>query len=151
MAEALTEQDWDIRLFIYQVFADRGSPPSVSEAAGWSGTSIEDASRAFHRLHRGHALFLEPGTDDVRMANPLSAIPTSYRVEVGDRTLYANCAWDSVGIPAMLHLDASINVRFDGEEPIGYSIRDGALDADPRLVVHFPVRFSHWYDDLIHT
>ncbi len=151
MAETLSDRDWQIRLFIYRSFVDRGAPPTIVETAQRFGTSTDEARHAFHRLHRGHAIFLEPGTDDVRMANPLSAIPTPYRVNVNGQAVFANCAWDSLGIPAMLRQDAQIELRISDGEVIHYSIEDGTLVADQALVVHFPIPFSHWYDDLIHT
>ena len=107
----------------------------------------------YQRLHDGHAFYLEPGSSNVRMANPLSVVPTPYRVTVNGRTLHANCAWDSVGIPAMLHADViieSVYTTADGDQPARYAIVDGDLTGDDGLV-HFPVPFRHWYDDLIHT
>ncbi len=151
VTETLSDLDWDIRLFIYRDFVDRGAPPSVDDAAERFDISIDEARASFQRLHRGHAIFLEPETDHVRMANPLSAIPTPYRVTVNGQSLYANCAWDSVGVPAMLRRNAQIEARVSDSESIRYSIENGALIADTALVVHFPIPFSHWYDDLIHT
>lgn len=86
------------------------------------------------------------------MANPLSAVPTPYRVQVKGKSLYANCAWDSLGIPAMLHDDAQIEARLiDQTEPICYAIGHGVLHADDQLVIHFPLPFRSWYDNLVHT
>src|SRR5579863_9383390 len=100
----LSEHDWRIRLYIYQHLVAHGRPPTTAETARHFAIADDDARLAYHRLHDGHALFLEPGTDTVRMANPLSAVPTPYRVFVDGRPLlWANCAWDSLGIPAMLH------------------------------------------------
>ena len=55
--------------------------------------------------------YLQPGGDAVLMAHPLSAVETDYRVIVDGVALYANCAWDSLGIPAMLGRDADIEAR----------------------------------------
>ncbi|HVB65760.1 MAG TPA: organomercurial lyase [Nitrolancea sp.] len=86
------------------------------------------------------------------MANPLSAVPTPYMVRVNGRTLYANCAWDALGIPAMLAADALVEAQTDPRgEPVSYSIEGGELRADDRLIVHFPLPFRVWYDDLVHT
>lgn len=153
MASSLTEQDWQVRLHVYQVFVQRGSPPTTTEAAAALGLSDADMRAVYQRLHDGHAFFLQPGTTDIRMANPLSAIPTPYRVSVNGRMLYANCAWDSLGIPAMLASDATIEAVYtsaSGDTPARYVIVDGALQGDDGLV-HYPLPFRHWYDDLIHT
>lgn len=152
MARAeLSEQDWGIRLAVYRGFVDGAGPPTYAQVARQLDIPAEEAGRAYHRLHRQHALFLEPGTDAVRMANPLSAVPTAYRVHAGGRWLWANCAWDSLGIPAMLHADARIEATFaHSGEAATYAVAAGRLAAGDWLV-HFPLPFRHWYDDLIHT
>lgn len=152
MTHDLSAQDWDIRLFIYRFFVENGRPPTLRETASEWVQSVEEARRSYHRLHQRHAIFLEPGTDDVRIANPLSAVPTPYQVSTDGKMLYASCAWDSLGIPAMLHRDASIEAFIDGpDEPVRYAIEHGALVAGTGLVVHFALPFARWYDDLIHT
>jgi len=35
-------------------------------------------------LHHAHALVLNPETNEIRMANPFSAVPTAYRVQAAD-------------------------------------------------------------------
>jgi hypothetical protein len=151
MTASLIDQDWQIRLAIYRFFVEHQRPPSVEEAATTLGLDAAIVRSAYHRLHRGHAILLDPGTDNVRMANPLSAVPTPYRVEINGRSLYANCAWDSLGIPAMLASDARIEASSGGDEPLRYAIENGQLQADDRFVVHFPLPFRVWYDDLVHT
>lgn len=150
-APVLSEQDWQIRLHLYRFFVTHGRPPTYVETARHVGLPGDDVRRAYHRLHQGHALFLEPGADTIRMANPLSAIPTSYRVFVDGRALWANCAWDSLGIPAMLHTDARIEATVvPTSEAAMYTIESGRLNA-VEGIVHFPLPFWRWYDDLIHT
>ncbi len=149
---SLSDQDWQIRLHIYQYFVEHAHPPTYAETARSFGISAAEARAAYHRLHDAHAIFLDPGTDAIRMAHPLSAIPTPYLVHVASRRLYANCAWDSLGIPAMLHADAQIEAAFTGTgEPTRYAVESGQLTAPDGGVVHYPLPFRHWYDDLIHT
>lgn len=148
---SLSEQDWRIRLAAYRAFVDHGRPPDYAEVAREFAIPAEDARQAFRRLHNHHALFLDPGADTIRMANPLSAVPTAYRVSVDGKRLWANCAWDSLGIPAMLHADARIEAVFaDSGATTTYAIESGQLTAHGG-VVHFPLPFRRWYDDLIHT
>ena len=154
MATLLSERDWQIRLYIYQFIVTQTQPPTAFETAAAFRTSLDDARETYQRLHDAHTLFLEPGTTDVRMANPLSGIATPFRVTVASRTLFANCAWDSLGIPAMLGADATIEAVYTGADgsqtPAHYAIVNGALRGDDG-VVHFPLPFRRWYDDLIHT
>ncbi len=147
----LSERDWQIRLHIYRHLVDHGRPPTFAETARSFAIPADDARQAYRRLHEGHALFLEPSTDAVRMANPLSAVPTPYRVYVDGRRLWVNCAWDSLGIPAMLHVDAQIEAVFTPSgDAATYAITAGHFEAASG-VVHFPLPFRQWYDNLIHT
>ncbi len=143
--------DHAVRLYIYRFIIDEGRAPSVDEIAASHDLSVEDARQAVHRLERPHQIVLEPDTDDIRMAIPLSTIPTVHRVRVSDRCLYANCAWDSLGVAAMLHADAEIEAPLDGGELIRYAIRDGNLDAPDGLSVHFPAPLRRWYDNIVNT
>ena len=147
----LSAQDWDLRQAVYRTFVATGLAPTYSAIARQVGLPADDARQAYRRLHAHHALFLEPGTDTIRIANPLSAIPTPYRVYVAGRRLWANCAWDALGIPAMLHADARIEATSASSgDAKAYVIEAGELKAAGG-VVHFPVPFNRWYDDLIHT
>ena len=154
MAAPLSERDWQIRLHIYQFFVEHARPPTTAETAGAFGIAEEDARQAYQRLHDGHTLLLDPGTTEVRMANPLSAIETPYRVTVNGRMLYANCAWDSLGIPAMLDADATIDTVYTDAggsgTPAHYAVVNGTLRGDDGIV-HFPLPFRRWYDNQIHT
>jgi hypothetical protein len=85
------------------------------------------------------------------MANPLSAVATGFRVHVNGKCLWANCAWDSLGIPAMLHADATIEASLKPSgERVTYAVEGGTLHA-PYALIHFPLPFARWYDDLIDT
>src|SRR5688500_2472867 len=123
MAAPLSERDWQIRLHIYQFFVEHTRPPTAVETAGVFGITEEAASEAYQRLHDAHPLLLNPGTTDVRMANPLSAVPTPYRVTISGRMLFANCAWDSLGIPAMLGADATIESVYTDADGSGTGAR----------------------------
>jgi hypothetical protein len=95
--------------------------------------------------------FLEPGTHQIRMANPLSAVPTDYNVIVGEKTYSVNCAWDSFGLAAMLGADVEINATYaHTRQPAHIFITDSAISGDGG-VIHFAVPAAHWYDDLIFT
>jgi hypothetical protein len=146
----LGELDWSVRLFIYQFLVEHERPPTLDETATALGIPIERAREAYESLHRRHALFLEPGTLDVRMAHPFSARPTPFRVHAGGHAYYANCAWDMLGIPAALHADARIEAVYaDTGVPAQFSVVDGHVHGIG--VVSFALPFRQWYDDLIFT
>jgi alkylmercury lyase-like protein len=154
MDEAVSDQqderDWSVRLFVYQFLVEHERPPTSEETALALGVSDEQARAAYRSLHRRHALFLEPGTLDVRMAHPFSARPTPFRVHVGAHAYYANCAWDMLGIPAALHADARIDAVYpDTGEAASVSVVIDDVHGDG--AVYFSLPFRQWYDDLIFT
>jgi hypothetical protein len=80
--------------------------PNVDEALN---ASLEDVLAAFQRLHQKRLLVPEPGNPSrIRMAPPFSGVETPFRVKIIDKHYFANCAWDALGIPAALHVDAII-------------------------------------------
>jgi hypothetical protein len=153
---------WQIRHFVYTRFADTTLPPSVDVTTAHFNITTAEASEYYQELHNRHAFFLEPETLTIRMANPFSGIPTDFKVHANGKTYYANCAWDMLGIPAALHADAVIEaVCTESNETVKLDVKNGniALAAVPggedaalsSLLVHFPLPFSRWYDDLVFT
>jgi len=113
-----------------------------------------EAFGAFRELEADHHIILVPGTQRILMANPYSAIPTPFRVYVGTKRFYANCAWDSVALHVMLDLDARIeSFCHHCAEPIEISFRKSKVKsqkpASPLIFLSIPV--SKWYDNLINT
>ena len=142
---------WQVRHFVYSHFADTTLPPSVDDTARHFNISIEEAGETYNELNNRHAFFLEPGTLSVRMAWPFSAIPTDFKVHADGRTYYANCAWDMLGIPVVLQTNAVIEaVCSESNESVQLEIRDGQIN-NYDLLIHFPLPFARWYDDLTFT
>ncbi len=149
--QVTSDSDWKIRQFIYQALVRGESAPSPAAIAARFQMSSDEAQQALLHLHDAHALTLD-GEGRLMMAHPLSAIETDYKVFVDERPLYANCAWDSLGIPAMLGSDAHIDARHPlTGEIIQYAVADGELQADDSLFVHFALPFRHWYADIVDT
>jgi hypothetical protein len=156
---------WQVRHFVYNHFADTTLPPSVEVTAAHFNISTEEAGEYYTELHNRHAFFLEPKTLTVRMANPFSGIPTDFKVQANGKTYYANCAWDMLGIPAALHTNAVIEAictESNDAQAVQLEIKNGniyalgggdaAEDGDGSgLLVHFPLPFARWYDDLVFT
>ena len=153
---------WQARHFVYNHFADTTLPPSVEETATHFKISVEEATELYNELNNCHAFFLEPETLTIRMAWPFSAIPTNFKVHANGKTYYANCAWDMLGIPVVLQSDALLEaVCTESNEIVRLEIRDGNIAqaavlggedaASSRLLVHYPLPFTRWYDDLTFT
>ena len=142
---------WQGRHFVYSHFADTTYPPNVDETAVHFDISTEETSELYKELHNRHALFLDFDEMAIRMANPFSGIPTDFKVHANSKTYFANCAWDMLGIPAALHTDAIIEAKFtESNDLVKLEVKDGKI-TNPDLLVHFPLAFSRWYDDLVFT
>ena len=141
---------WDVRRFVYAVIVARGTPPGVEETAAALGLATEAARAAFLRLHELHALFVDRDRVAVRMAHPFSGVLTAFPVRSAGVSYWANCAWDALGIPAALGGDAVIAATYaDDGQPAAIEIAGGRLRGSG--VVHFPLPFRRWYDDLVFT
>jgi len=149
---AFTEDTlWNVRAFVYHHLAETTRPPSVEEAAARFALSTEEAGSVYEELHRRHAFFLQPGTHNILMANPFSGVETAFRVHANGRTYFANCAWDSLGIPAALHADAEVEaVCSQSGEPIHLAVANQQV-RDSDALVHFLLPFREWYNDLVFT
>lgn len=151
METIITEFDLTIRYQIYRFFAEQCRAPSYQEIALLQNAENESVRVSFHQLHDRHMLFLNPGTDAIRMANPFSAIPTRFKVKSGTKEWWANCAWDSLGIAAALNIDAQIEAGYsDHQGTVELAVNHGAVDGKNHLI-YFPLPCRQWYDDLIFT
>ena len=143
--------DLKIRHQIFRTFADECRAPTYQELAGRFNAAPQIVRDSFHRLHQRHMIFLEPGADTVRIANPFSAIPTMYKVTSGNKQWWANCAWDALGIAAALDIDVQIEAGYPDEPQIAaLEVKQGRVDGKKR-VIYFPLPCRQWYDDLIFT
>ena len=145
-----TETDWQIRHFIYEYWVEQSGPPDAGAIARRFALPKREALAALRRLHEAHALVLKANGEDILMAPPFSAVPTDYRVMVDDKSYYANCAWDSLGIPAALDRDAAIEARHPlSRDIVRYAVQSGRLAGDG--LVHFARPFRQWYEDIVDT
>ena len=71
-------------------FIEVSRPPTVMETAEKLGSSASEVEESYQRLNEGHVLVLAPDTTEVRMAMPFSAVPTAFRVTMGERWWWAN-------------------------------------------------------------
>jgi hypothetical protein len=143
--------DLELRNLTYSLFVDLGRAPTVEEAARAAGSTIAEVEAGWRRLHEAHALVLSPGTAEIRMANPFSAVPTAHRVQAESRWWYANCAWDAFRICAALHVDGQVETSCaDCGEPIAVEVRDERPD-DESLRFHCLVPAERWWNDIVFT
>ena len=143
---------WKLRAFVYRWFADTTRPPTVHDAASAFGMTDTEAAAVFDELDRRHAFFLDPGTRNIRIANPFSGVPTAFRVHANGRAYFANCAWDALGIPAALHADAADRGQLRRVRRAAAAHRRRRPGRRRRAsFAHFLVPFRRWYDDMVFT
>ena len=140
--------DNKVRLAIYRSFVDVGRAPVAGEIARTMGATPSQVEDALQRLHDSHVIVLAPGTPYIWMANPISALPTPYRVETNGKTFWGNCIWDALGIVAMLGGDGVVTALCpDCADDLELQVRDGELSGSSYLV-HYAVPAAHWWDDI---
>ncbi len=138
--------DQEVRTAVYRTFIETGEAPTVddlSQMFGWSATEIEAALR---RLASDHEIVLHPGTTDLWMAHPFSAIPTDYRVDSADgRSFWANCAWDGLAIPGLVGASTVTTRSAATGEFFQVEVRDGRVTPDHLVRFGVPAR-DFWVD-----
>jgi hypothetical protein len=138
--------DLELRRRTYAFMVDHGRAPRAEELG-----DHDEIVAGWRRLHDEHAVVLNQATDEIRMLNPFSAVPTAYRVRTADRWWYANCAWDAFGICAALQADGQIQTSCpDCGETIAVEVRSGKPD-DESLLFHVLVPARRWWDDIVFT
>ncbi len=140
-----------IRLYIYGQFLEHARPPTVEQTAEALHTTMPAVRAAFRVLARGRVLVLEQGSYDIRMAMPFSAVETPFEVRAINQSWYANCAWDALGIPAMLSCDARIVASCgDCGDPITLAVMDNEVVGHTE-VIHFAVPAARWWKNIVFT
>lgn len=145
------ELDRTVRLYIYGRFLEHGGPPEVEQVAEALHSTSADVRESYGRLADARALVLSRDGSSVRMAMPFSAEPTSFRVTAVGRTWWANCAWDALGIPAMLNCDGRIDATCgDCGAELRVDVIDGAVQGGSERI-HFAIPAARWWDDIFFT
>lgn len=143
--------DIALRNTTYSMFVERGRAPTASDVGERLNCGRVEVVEGWRRLHDAHALVLNQHTDEIRMANPFSAVPTAYRVQAAGRSWFANCAWDAFGICAALHVDGAFDTSCpDCGDPIAVRVVDQRSD-DESLLFHCLVPASRWWNDIVFT
>jgi hypothetical protein len=142
----MEEADLELRRRTYAFFVEHGRAPVASELGDRA-----EVLAGWRRLHAEHALVLNPRTEELRMLNPFSVVPTAYRVRAAGRWWYGNCAWDALGICAALHTDGRVETSCpDCGELLAFDVRDGR-PGDESLLFHCLVPAARWWDDIVFT
>ena len=128
-----------VRAKIYELFVD-----GVHEIdASMLGVDRHEADASLDRLVEEHRLVLDDERR-VMMAHPFSGIDTGHSATIGDRTYWANCAWDALAILALL--GDGVARCPDGIE---WTVEDGVVS--PPGFIHLLVPARRFWDDVVFT
>jgi hypothetical protein len=148
MRDHEADLDRDVRHAVYRHFVDTGGAPAKQELAAALGVPGAAVEASLRRLEAAHMLVLAPGTAEIWMAHPFSAVPTLYPVHAGGRRCWANCAWDALAIPALLGVDADTKTRCpDCGERLALRTRGGEMEPTD-AVVHFAVPPRRFWENI---
>ena len=141
----------ELRRLIYDRTLTTGIPPAVAELAAASGLDLADVRNGLQPLAAGRIVVLQPGSGELLMVPPFSAVPTPFVVESPRHSSFANCAWDALGVAVMLCQPVEVVTACGC---CGESMRlDVSPDAAPNGtgVIHFAVPARRWWDDIVFT
>jgi len=149
MDQTSQELDRHVRKFVYDQAMQRGSLPSLAETSTALSISLADVQSAFQRLAVRHILVLQPENGEILMANPFSAVPTPFLVELEAFSCFGNCIWDSLGIAALLERDVRIKTACgDCGTALELSVVDGRVQGDLGII-HFALPALRWWEDIV--
>ena len=143
--------DTQTKLAIYRHFAETGQRPSLQVVSERVGADVSSVRKAYLRLRAQRVLVLEPDAVSIRMAPPFSGVPTQHVVIVDETKYFANCAWDSLGIPAALIRPGRVHSRCEQSgEPLNLEI--GLEGPAPcTWLFHCLVPAAKWWDNIVFT
>lgn len=142
--------DDEVRRVVYETAMRSGRIPLAEEIASELAIDRGEVAEAFRRLSDAHILVLQRSRDEILMAMPFSAVPTAFVVESGGMRAYGNCMWDALGIPAMLHADATITTSCHDCGTAATLIVADEQVKDNGLV-HFALPVKQWWNDVVFT
>ncbi len=109
-AARLNTQEDQVRRHVLRSFAS-GTTPTTVTLAKQCGLSSIQVREILLRLMAMDLLSLDSTEETVLVAYPFSSAPTPHRVRLTSQEVFALCAVDALGMPAMLGETAEISSR----------------------------------------
>src|SRR4051812_20077571 len=100
-----------LRVFVYEELIDRGRMPTSDDIAARFSVTAQQVRQLLKGAQLGKTLLTHPTSGELLMAGPFGAAATPYRVTSGARLWWANCAWDALGIAALVGEAVDIDAR----------------------------------------
>ncbi len=135
-----------VRAHVIQTLFGASVAPGVAETAAALDTSQSNVVEALHALADQHRFVLLPGTEQIWMAHPFSAIATDFVVYAAGQRWYGNCVWDGLSILGLVG-DGRLEANSpQSGAPIRFDVRDGRVAGDE--IVHFLVPARQFWEDI---
>jgi alkylmercury lyase-like protein len=155
MSEARADRDGfpgrteAVRALVYDSAMKTGIIPSAPALAKAIGAPVDELRLLLRQLAQDHMLVLQPGNDEILMAMPYSAVPTTFVVETDRYQAFANCIWDAFGIGSMIGQAVTIRTScpccgFQLLVDTNRPLEDGAI-------AHFGVPAARWWENVTFT
>lgn len=129
-----------------------GAAPTADELSDLSQRSRDDVFDSLRRLERAGSIALRPGTLDIWVAPPFSAVPSLFRVYGAGSHYWASSAWCALGLASLIGGDTVVR------SPLGGEADDLVLACGPEgpvapgtTVVHFPIPAQRWAESLVYA
>lgn len=136
---------------IISFFLGNQRPPTISEVALRFHCDETEARKGLKALAEYHGVVLHPNSDEIWVAHPFSAAPTTCVVRAGPCAWWGNCAWCSLGLAHLAGGTAAIETRIGAiGDYATIRIENGKL-IDTDFVVHFPMPMRKAWDNVIYT
>lgn len=132
-------------------FLKQQRPPTVREIAERFQCDEAQARQGLRTLADNHGVVLHPHSDEVWIAHPFSAAPTTCVVTSGKQKWWGNCAWCSLGVVHLAGGSATIETRLGAiDDHATLRFENGKL-LDTDFVVHFPIPMRQAWDNVVYT
>lgn len=142
---------FNLRGFIYDHLLAHGLPPSLKVIGKHFGWTTSQAREIVASMKIGKAVVPHPRTGEIWMAGPFAGHRTTFEVHAGNVTWYANCAWDVLGVAAIVGRPAHLRATCGDCGDILDATVSGT-QVEPRdYVAHFLLPAREWYQDLAFT
>ena len=132
--------------YVYESLIEHAIVPSLDQIARAVGGTPSSIAGLVRDAKIGKTLLLDD-SDAIWMAGPFSGRPTPYRVQGNNKTWFANCAWDALGVGAIVNVPVDVVATCaDCGEALQFRVVPDNADV-PDWIVHFLVPARRWYDD----
>lgn len=136
---------------IISFFLKNQRPPTISEVASRFRCDEIEARKGLRALADYHGVVLHPNSDEIWVAHPFSAAPTTCVVRSESCTWWGNCAWCSLGLAHLAGGTATIETRIGAIDDYATIKIDNGKLIDTDFVVHFPIPMKNAWDNVIYT